>query len=231
MLQREWVGKGIETLNKLLQHVEAQARGERHAYIEIMSLQPLEWIDNSKGISSPDCNCTGSDYSHRMGGFRALVWENDRSCLQTLWRLGEQQHSTSLKWPPDSFVKDMTPRCPGLSGPYTTKLHHYILNFLTLGFGCQWLWFISCCLWPGTGCHEQLPKEWENAGICHSMELFLEMKRTVIKRSRGGGAVGSMHHKKCNGLMPKQTGYNPGVSAELRHKYQGGTKETAFLFL
>lgn len=31
--------------------------------------------------------------------------------------------------------------------------------------------------------------------------------------------------------MPKQTGCNPGVSAELRHKYQGGTKETAFLFL
>lgn len=55
MLQREWVGKGIETLNKLFQHVEAQARGERHACIEIMSLQPLEWIDNSKGISSPDC--------------------------------------------------------------------------------------------------------------------------------------------------------------------------------
>lgn len=73
MLQREWVGKGIDTLNKLLQHVEAQARGERHACIEIMSLQPIEWIDNSKGISSPDCNWTGSDYSHRMGGFRALV--------------------------------------------------------------------------------------------------------------------------------------------------------------
>lgn len=73
MLQREWVGKGIDTLNKLLQHVEAQARGERHACIEIMSLQPIEWIDNSKGISSPDCNCTGSGYSHRMGGFRALV--------------------------------------------------------------------------------------------------------------------------------------------------------------
>lgn len=31
--------------------------------------------------------------------------------------------------------------------------------------------------------------------------------------------------------MLKQTACNPGLSAELRHKYQGGTKETAFLFL
>lgn len=75
------------------------------------------------------------------------------------------------------------------------------------------------------------PKSRGNAGICHSAEFFLEMKRTVINVPGEAGEVGNMHHKKCNGLMLKQTGCNPGVSAELRHKYQGGTKETAFLFL
>lgn len=45
MLQREWVGKGRETLKKLLQHVEAWARGESMHV----------WIDNSKGISSSHC--------------------------------------------------------------------------------------------------------------------------------------------------------------------------------
>lgn len=72
------------------------------------------------------------------------------------------------------------------------------------------------------------PKSRGNAGICHSAEFFLEMKRTVINVPGEAGEVGNMHHKKCNGLMLKQTGCNPGVSAELRHKYQGGTKETAF---
>lgn len=74
MLQREWVGKGRETGKKLLQQVEVWTRGERHACIESMSAQPLEWTDNPKQISLLlAINCASSDYSHRMGGFRALV--------------------------------------------------------------------------------------------------------------------------------------------------------------
>lgn len=38
MLQREWVRKSRETRKKLLQHVEARARGERHACIESVSV-------------------------------------------------------------------------------------------------------------------------------------------------------------------------------------------------
>lgn len=49
------------------------------------------------------------------------------------------------------------------------------------------------------------PKNGETASICHSMSLFPEMKRTVIKCCIGGGRegcwVGNMHHKKRNGLM------------------------------
>lgn len=37
VLQREWVRKSRETRKKLLQHVEAWARGERHAWIESVS--------------------------------------------------------------------------------------------------------------------------------------------------------------------------------------------------
>lgn len=49
--------------------------------------------------------------------------------------------------------------------------------------------------------YKQLPKEWSNTGICHSVKLFSEMKRTVVKCCIGGGGVGNMHHKKHNGLM------------------------------
>lgn len=56
------------------------------------------------------------------------------------------------------------------------------------------------------------------------------MKRTVIKGCVGGRGEGWVtHHKKCNGRMQNaQTGCSPGVSAELGHKYWGGTKETDF---
>lgn len=50
-----------------------------------------------------------------------------------------------------------------------------------------------------------------------------------LHRGRAGGGV--THHKKGNGLMQMQTGCSPRVSAELRHKYWGGTKETDFLSL
>lgn len=56
------------------------------------------------------------------------------------------------------------------------------------------------------------------------------MKRTVIKGCVGGRGEGWVtHHKKRNGRMQNaQTGCSPGVSAELGHKYWGGTKETDF---
>lgn len=38
MLQSEWVRKSRETRKKLLQHVEAWVRGERHVCIESVSV-------------------------------------------------------------------------------------------------------------------------------------------------------------------------------------------------
>lgn len=115
--------------------------------------------------------------------------ESGRMALELLGNLeGIHFHTsplTLLLWgasSPDLLAAGLVQTTPSLPRP------PYFLYLLGLGcIYCQWLWFISRCLWPGTGCLQIAPQRVGNAGICHSVKLFPEMKRTVIKCCTGGG--------------------------------------------
>lgn len=65
------------------------------------------------------------------------------------------------------------------------------LHLLGLGgIYCQWLWLISHCLWPDTGCVQIAPQRVGRCGHLPFLRLFPEIKRTDIKCCIGGGAVG-----------------------------------------
>lgn len=77
------------------------------------------------------------------------------------------------------------------------------LHLLGLGrIYFQWLWFISRCLWPGTGCLQIAP---QRVGKCRHLPFCEALSRNEKDSHKmlcgGEWRVGNMHHKKRNGLM------------------------------
>lgn len=137
----------------------------------------------------------------------ASTWEMTRGRVTAsveIWEGGVHFHTSPLNlllWvasTPDPLATELVQMPPSLPPP------PYFGCLLGLGcIYCRWLWFISRCLWPGTGGLQMAP---QRVGKCRHLPFCEALSRNEkdshkMVRGRGVWRGGNTHHKKCNGLM------------------------------